>query len=76
MKTGDYRNRDLVWKGDALYRPGSRSPVLTIEQDAGYPTMWRVRLADGSLTDMVNRTRARDAARVLVLAMLNERAAA
>jgi hypothetical protein len=33
--------------------------------------MWRVRLPDGSLTDMVNRTRAKDAAVSIALRLLN-----
>jgi hypothetical protein len=36
--------------------------VLQIERDAKYPQMWRVRLPDGSLSDMVNLTRAKEAA--------------
>jgi hypothetical protein len=36
--------------------------VLQIERDAKYPQMWRVRLPDGSLSDMVNQARAKDAA--------------
>jgi hypothetical protein len=31
-------------------------------RDATYPTMWRVRWPDGSLSDMVNLSRANDAA--------------
>jgi hypothetical protein len=34
--------------------------------------MWRVRLADGHLTDMVNLSRARDAAASLALTVLNK----
>jgi hypothetical protein len=34
--------------------------------------LWRVRLPDGGLTDMLNRTRARDAAVSLALAALRE----
>ena len=34
-------------------------------RDAKYPEMWRVRMPDGTLSDMVNHTRAADAARVL-----------
>jgi hypothetical protein len=30
--------------------------------DGKWPTMWRVRMRDGCLTDMVNLTRAKDAA--------------
>jgi hypothetical protein len=33
----------------------------TIERDATYPNMWRIRRSDGSLSDMVNLTRAKDA---------------
>jgi hypothetical protein len=51
----------LEWRGNELFRQGSRHPVLSIEPDATYPAMWRVRRPDGTLTDMVNRTRAKDA---------------
>ena len=33
--------------------------------DAVYPDMWRVALTDGSLSDMTNLTRAKDAAVVM-----------
>ena len=36
-----------------------------------YLGMWRIRMEDGSLSDMVNRTRARDAARSILLGILN-----
>jgi hypothetical protein len=36
--------------------------LLQIERDAEYPQMWRVRLPDGSLTGLVNLTRAKEAA--------------
>jgi hypothetical protein len=39
-----------------------RRKALQIERDSKYPQMWRVRLPDGTLTDMVNLTRAKDAA--------------
>ncbi len=53
--------RELAeWKGDVLYY--GRRKMLRIVQDGQYPQMWRVRLPDGMLTDMVNRTRAKDAA--------------
>jgi hypothetical protein len=47
-------------------RPGSKV-VATIEPDATYPNMWRVRRPDGSLSDMVNIIRARDAAETMSL---------
>jgi hypothetical protein len=34
----------------------------TVVPESAYPGMYRVRLQDGTLTDMVNLTRARDAA--------------
>jgi len=41
--------------------------------DNKYPTMWRVRSPDGALSDMVNRTRAKDAAMALLVTNLNMR---
>ena len=57
----------LTWRGDELFRQGSRHPVLCIERDGTYPSMWRVRRPDGSLSDMANRTRAKDAALSIAL---------
>ena len=43
-------------------------------RDEKYPeTMWRVRMPDGSLSDMVNKTRARDAARSIASAIMKDR---
>jgi hypothetical protein len=51
----------LDWKGDNLFC--ARKKVLGIVPDAKYPgVMWRVRYPDGTLSDMVNRSRAKDAA--------------
>jgi hypothetical protein len=52
--------KDLSWKGDWLYA-GSRK-LIRIVPDQKYPHMWRVELPDDRLTDMVNRSRAKDAA--------------
>jgi hypothetical protein len=72
-----YGNQDLFWRGDCLHRKGA-GPVLSIEPDPVYSGMWRVRRPNGSLTepngsltDMVNKTRARDAARSIALGFLN-----
>ena len=62
---------DLTWKGDKLYRNGSRRPLVGIEPDSKYPDMWRVRLWDGSLSDMVSRVRAKDAATCIALREAN-----
>jgi hypothetical protein len=47
--------------------------MATIVPDSTWPGMWRVRMPDGHLTDMVNLTRAKDAAQSLALAVLNEK---
>ena len=49
----------LTWKGDSVYRDGSKRALATIERDAAYPEMWRARRPNGTLTDMCNRTRVR-----------------
>jgi hypothetical protein len=59
----------LTWVGDELLY--GRGTVLRIERDGVYPEMWRVCLPDGSLTDMVNRTRAKDAAVSIALRLLD-----
>jgi hypothetical protein len=62
------QRRDMTWNGDTLHRKGSSRLLIRIEQDATYPTMWRVRRPDGTLSDMVNRVRAKDAAEAMALA--------
>lgn len=66
-----YDRDALKWDGDQV-RLRSGRVVAAIEPDATWSKMWRVRLPDGHLTDMVNRTRARDAAVTLALAALNQ----
>jgi hypothetical protein len=43
-------------------QPSGKSGV-TLVRDPNWPNMWRLRLSNGKLTDMVNLTRAKDAAR-------------
>jgi hypothetical protein len=64
-----YGTKDLTWTDNCL-RYGRRV-VATIEPDPDWVGMWRVRLPNGRLTDMVNRTRAKDAAVCLALSYLN-----
>ena len=67
-----YDRQDLIWDGRQLRLFSSRGVVLaTIEPDQTWPGMWRVRLPDGYLTDMVNLSRAIDAAASLALGVLN-----
>ena len=63
----------LTWRGHQLFRHGVRAPVAQIEPDETHPGMWRFRLVPGDApSDMVNLSRAKDAAATLVLAELNE----
>jgi hypothetical protein len=64
-----FSNRDLTWRGEKLCL-GSKA-LVAIVPDAQYPGMWRVRSGD-TLSDMVNLSRARDAARALALSLLNK----
>jgi hypothetical protein len=50
-----------------LHYGKDRKPLLTVEPDAKHPSMWRIRYPDGQLSDMVNLTRAKDAAGVIAL---------
>jgi hypothetical protein len=62
---------NLKWDGDRLLVNGRLSGVSVVP-DENYPTiMWRASRPNGSLSDMVNRTRAKDAAEVLALSILN-----
>jgi hypothetical protein len=70
-QSGSWRSHDLQWIGNTLCRKGQTTPVVTVVTDQTYPSMWRVQYPDGSLSDMVNRTRARDAALTIALAVLN-----
>ena len=67
-----YGHQDLHWKDSRLYL-GSCATGNSITPDTKYPSMWRVRYPEGSLSDIVNLTRARDGARCLALAVLNTR---
>ena len=63
-----YGNHDLVWRGNNLCQ--DRRVLASIVPDARYPDMWRVRV-DRKLSDLVNISRARDAARSLAMFRLN-----
>jgi hypothetical protein len=54
-----FGRNELVWDGLKL-KLGTRV-VATIEPDAKWSGMWRVRWPDDSLSDMTNLTRAKDA---------------
>jgi len=50
----------LDWKGDDLYL--ARRKLISVVRDENYSNMWRVLPPAGRGSDMVNRSRAKDAA--------------
>src|SRR5689334_11213315 len=64
---------NLHWRkdGDGLALCRSTKAMVRVVPDDRWPGMWRVRRHDGRLTDMVNLTRAKDAAMCIALADLN-----
>ena len=65
-----FASQELIWRGNRLFI-GKRK-LAEIVPDLEYPSMWRIKLPDGSLSDMVNMTRARDAARAMAVSILNK----
>jgi hypothetical protein len=65
---------DVKWDGLKL-RTHSGRLLAAVEPDPEWPLMYRVRIG-GHVTDMVNLTRAKDAAVVLAARELNRRAMA
>ena len=59
----------LSWRNNELYA-GERRMKVAIVLDRKYPEMWRVRYPDGYLSDMVNKTRAKDAAITMAASLL------
>jgi hypothetical protein len=72
LRGRSYDTNDLMWDGMTLRQRKGGRVMATIEPDSTWPGMWRVRMPDGHLTDMVNLTRAKDAAQSLALAVLNQ----
>jgi hypothetical protein len=69
-----YRNgagRTLDNRGEArkvayaLHYGSAQSPLATVDPDNRWPGMWRIAWPDGRITDMVNLSRAKDAAEAL-----------
>jgi hypothetical protein len=65
----------LEWRGDALHPQAGRcqahcGPLLDLVRVERWPDMFRVAWPDGQLSDMLNRTRARDVAMHLALVEL------
>jgi hypothetical protein len=65
-----YGHQDVRWEGRRLRLVTGRLLAI-VEPDSRYAGMFRVRLPDGRQTDIVNLSRAKDAAVALALASLN-----
>jgi hypothetical protein len=76
LRGRSYDTNDLTRDRATLRRRGIGQVMATTIPDSTWPGMWRVRMPDGRLTDMVNLTRAKDAAHALALAVLKRKAAA
>jgi hypothetical protein len=66
----------LTWRRTAdrrllLCHGRGRNSLVTVEPDSKYTGMYRIRFSDGGFSDMVNLTRAKDAALAFALQALN-----
>jgi hypothetical protein len=59
-RAAHHRTRSVRFLSGATFDK-SAAPYVGIVSDAKWPEMYRVKRADGSLSDMVNLTRAREA---------------
>jgi hypothetical protein len=70
-------SNQLNWRpasdGYSLHLERRAPPLLHVIRDKTYQGMWRIRFADGSLSDMTNLTRAKDAARCIAQTTLNNK---
>jgi hypothetical protein len=70
-----YDRHDFTWRphasGLALHCVGRAAPVAFVVPDSRYPGIHRVKTRDGRLSNMVNLSRAKDAAPLIAMATLN-----
>lgn len=66
-----YGRNSLAWNGNIL--KFNRRELARIVPDGKWPNMWRVQPANSRPSDMLNRTRAKDAALALALTTLNRK---
>jgi hypothetical protein len=68
-------SKQLNWRpagdGFSLHLERRATALLHVIPDKTYEGMWRIRFADGSLSDMTNLIRAKDAGRSIALTTLN-----
>jgi hypothetical protein len=74
LRGHSYDTNDPMWGRRTLRRRTVGQIMATIVPDSAWPGMWRVRMPDDRLSDMVNLARAKDAAQAL--ALLKSKAAA
>lgn len=55
----------------ALHYGNAKTPLVTVKPDSKYPAMWRIHTPDGTMSDMVNLSRAKDAAASVYTTGLN-----
>ena len=70
MRTYGQRALSFRRDGTGLAVCHGRAVVVRVVPDERWPGMWRVRYPDGRLTDLVNITRAKDAAFSIALRIL------
>jgi hypothetical protein len=73
MKDRSHLNWTRGAKCFALHVGRSRKPLLHVVSDNQWPHMWRIRHRDNSVSDLLNLTRAKDAAQSHALAELGAR---
>ena len=58
-----WARNELTWRGNGLYVKGRGKRLISVEPDGKWSGMWRVKYPDGSLSDMVNLSRAKGCCR-------------
>lgn len=66
-----FKADNLMWDGMRLRLRTSERVLAVLRRDVEYPTLWRAHVGCDHITDLVNLTRAKDAAMCLAIAMLN-----
>jgi hypothetical protein len=64
------------WEGDRLLLRSSGRQLATIRPDSEWPVLYRIELPGGRLSDVANKTRAKDAAVSIALTTLDSEVAA
>jgi hypothetical protein len=68
VMVGPPNSTKFIWKGKVFFLSGKSVAEIVLDEE--WPNMWRVKIPGRPLSDMVNLTRAKDAAVRLVQADL------